>query len=58
MENRRIREYVKRTSPEPQVLRLMGEVSERNGTDKMTSRKIDEIIRTARTEKRARNKKR
>jgi prevent-host-death family protein len=47
-----IRDYVKLAAPEPEVLRLIGEVSERNGTDKMTSRKIDEVIKAARAEKR------
>lgn len=47
-----IRDYVKLAAPEPEVLRIIGEVSKRNGTDKMTSRQIDELIKEARAEKR------
>ena len=47
-----IRDYVKLAAPEPEVLRIIGEVSKRNGTDKMTSREIDEVIKEARAEKR------
>ena len=43
-----IREYVKLAAPEPEVLRLLGEESRRNGTDKLTSRQIDRIISQAR----------
>ena len=47
-----IRDYVKLAAPEPEVLRIIGEQSKRNGTDKMTSRQIDELIKEARAEKR------
>jgi prevent-host-death family protein len=47
-----IRDYVKLAAPEPEVLRVLGEASKRNGTDKMTSRQIDQIIKGARAEKR------
>ena len=47
-----LRDYVKLAAPEPEVLRIIGEVSKRNGTDKMTSRQIDELIKEARAEKR------
>jgi len=43
-----IREYVRLAAPEPEVLRLIGENSKRRGTDKLTSRQIDQIIREAR----------
>ena len=43
-----IRDYVRLAAPEPEVLRVIGEESERNGTDKLTSRQIDEIIKSAR----------
>jgi len=45
-----IRDYVKLAAPEPEVLRIIGEASERNGTDKLTSRQIDQIIKTTRAE--------
>lgn len=47
-----IRDYVKLAAPEPEVLRILGEESKRNGTDKMTSRQIDEVIKEVRAEKR------
>jgi prevent-host-death family protein len=47
-----IRDYVKLAAPEPEVLRIIGEASKRHGTDKMTSRQIDELIKEARAEKR------
>jgi prevent-host-death family protein len=46
-----IRDYVKLAVPEPEVLRLIGEESERNGTSKLTSRQIDRIIKTSRSKK-------
>jgi prevent-host-death family protein len=46
-----IRDYVKLAAPEPEVLRLIGEESKRKGTDKLTSRQIDRIIKAARTQK-------
>jgi prevent-host-death family protein len=47
-----LRDYVKLAAPEPEVLRVIGEVSQRNGTDKMTSRQIDDVIQEARAAKR------
>ena len=46
-----IRDYVKLAAPEPEVLRIIGEQSRRNGTDKLTSRQIDGIIRSTRAAK-------
>ncbi len=47
-----IRDYIKLAAPEPEVLRLIGEESRRKGTDKLTSRQIDRIIKIARMEER------
>jgi len=44
-----IRDYVKLAAPEPEVLRVLGEESERNGTSRLTSRQIDKIIKTSRS---------
>jgi prevent-host-death family protein len=44
-----IRDYVKLAAPEPEVLRLIGEDSEKRGTHSFTSKRIDSIIRAART---------
>lgn len=46
-----IREYVRLATPEPEVLRVIGEESRRNGTDKLTSRQIDRVIKAARAQK-------
>jgi prevent-host-death family protein len=46
-----IRDYVKLAAPEPEVLRLIGEESERNGTSTLTSRQIGRIIKTSRSRK-------
>ena len=46
-----IREYVKLAAPEPEVLRVLGEESRRNGTHNISSRQIDTIIRAARAKK-------
>jgi hypothetical protein len=43
-ELRRFRAFVRLTAPEPGVLRLIGEESRRNGTEKLTSRQINRII--------------
>jgi hypothetical protein len=46
-----IRDCVRHAAPEPEILRLIGEESQRNGTDKLTSRQIDKIIGVARKRK-------
>ncbi len=46
-----IRDYVRLAAPEPEVLRAIGEESKRRGTDKLTSREIDQAIKAARTKK-------
>ncbi len=46
-----IRDYVKLAAPEPEVLRVIGEESERNGTSTLTSRQIDQIVKASRSQK-------
>lgn len=46
-----IRDYVKLAAPEPEVLRIIGEESERNGTNTLTSRQIDQVIKATRAQK-------
>src|SRR5215468_7292614 len=46
-----IRDYVRLAAPEPEVLRVIGEESRRKGTDKLTSRQIDQVIKAARADK-------
>ena len=43
-----IRDYVRLAAPEPEVLKAIGEESRRKGTDKLTSRQIDQVIKAAR----------
>jgi len=49
-----IGDYVRLAAPEPEVLRLIGEESKRKGTDKLTSREIDDEIKAARASNRKR----
>jgi prevent-host-death family protein len=49
-----IRDYVRLAAPEPEVLRIIGEESKRKGTDKLTSREIDQEIKAARAARRKR----
>jgi prevent-host-death family protein len=46
-----IRDYVKLAAPEPEILRIIGDESERNGTSTVTSRQIDQIIKATRAQK-------
>src|ERR1700691_6563226 len=46
-----IRDYVRLAAPEPEVLRVIGEESQRQGTDIFTPRQIDQVIKAARTQK-------
>jgi prevent-host-death family protein len=41
-------DYAKLAAPEPEVLRIIGEDSERHGTSRLAGRKIDRIIRASR----------
>ena len=43
-----LQDYMKLAAPEPEILRLIGEKSEKQGTDKMTSNEIDRVIQAAR----------
>jgi len=47
-----IGDYLKLATPEPEILRILGEGAKRNGTSKLTSRQIDAIVKKARAEKR------
>ena len=46
-----IRDYVRLAAPEPEVLKLIGEESKEKGTDKLSSERIDRIIRATRAKK-------
>jgi hypothetical protein len=47
-----IRDYIKLAVPEPEVLRVLGEESKRKGTNTISSRRIDTVIRAARADRR------
>ena len=49
-----LRDYVRLAAPEPEVLRIIGEESERNGTNTLTSRQIDRVIKATRAQKKKR----
>ncbi|MGO9434075.1 MAG: type II toxin-antitoxin system Phd/YefM family antitoxin [Terracidiphilus sp.] len=49
-----IRDYVKLAAPEPEVLKIIGQEARRNKTAALTSRQIDQIIKTTRSEKKKR----
>jgi prevent-host-death family protein len=49
-----LRDYVKLAAPEPEVLRIIGEESERKGTNTLTSRQIDQVIQATRAQKKKR----
>jgi len=46
-----IRDYVRLAVPEPEVLRIIGKESKQRGTNKLSSRQIDQIIKAARKAK-------
>lgn len=49
-----LRDYVKLAAPEPDVLKIIGEESERNRTNTLTSRQIDQVIQATRAQKKKR----
>ena len=46
-----IRDYVRLAAPEPEVLRIIGEESLRQGTSKMSSTEIDRLIKRTRADR-------
>jgi len=48
-----IQDYIRLAAPEPEVLSSLGEASIRRGTDKLTMRQIDRVIKLARASRRA-----
>ena len=47
-----IRDYVRLSVPEPEVLRVIGHESKQKGTNKLATTQIDRVIRAARKSKR------
>ena len=46
-----IRDYVKLAAPEPEVLRIIGEESERKGTSTLTASQIEQVIKASRNQR-------
>lgn len=46
-----IKNYVRLSAPEPEVLRVIGEEAKRKGTSRLSSRQIEQIVRAARARK-------
>src|SRR6202795_1908997 len=46
-----IRDYVRLAAPEPEVLKLIGDESRRKGTNTLSSRQIDQVIKATREQK-------
>ena len=46
-----IRDYVRLAAPEPEVLKIVGEESQRNCTSSLTSRQIDKVIKLSRAQR-------
>ena len=46
-----LRDYVRLAAPEPEVLRILGEESVQRGTNKLTARQIERIVKAARASK-------
>ena len=46
-----IKDYVRLAVPEPEVLRIIGKESTQKGTNKLSSRQIDRIVRASRRSK-------
>lgn len=49
-----IRDYVKLASPEPEILELIGKEAAQKGTNRLTSKQIDQVIKATRTGKKSR----
>jgi PHD/YefM family antitoxin component YafN of YafNO toxin-antitoxin module len=50
-----VADYIKLAAPEPEILRIVGEESKRKGTDRLSMRQIDSVIREARRQRRAKH---
>lgn len=46
-----INDYVRLAAPEPEVLKIIGQESERNRTSSLRSRQIEQLIRTTRAQR-------
>jgi len=47
-----IRDYVRLAVPEPEVLRILGQEARQKGANRLSAKKIEQIIKTARKSRR------
>jgi len=47
-----LRDYVKLAAPEPEVLKIIGQEAKQQGTNLITSRQIDQVIKSSRAQRR------
>jgi len=47
-----LRDYVKLAAPEPEVLKIIGQEAKQQGTNLITSRQIDQVIKASRAQRR------
>ncbi len=47
-----VADYIRLAAPEPEILKIVGQDSKQKGTNRLTMRQIDSIIREARKDKR------
>jgi prevent-host-death family protein len=50
-----VADYVRLATPEPEILRIVGEESKQKGTNRLSMQQIDSIVRETRREKRGKN---
>ncbi len=50
-----VADYIRLAAPEPEILRIVGEESRRKGTNRLSMRRIDAVVRESRREKRGKN---
>lgn len=51
-----IQDYIRLAAPEPEILTLIGERAKANGTDKLSSEEIDDIVKEARLIRKSKRK--
>ncbi len=49
-----LQDYVKLAAPEPEILKIIGEEAKQNGTSRISSRQVDQVIKAARSQRRRR----
>ena len=49
-----LQDYVRLAAPEPEILKIIGQESERRGTNKLTLREINQEIKASRTQRKRR----